>query len=68
MRLNLLRAVPFKSVGGRMNERVYEGGGGEVPNSELIYPIGLHMISGRRGGGCQIFNYLQFHLKVWGGG
>ena len=25
--------------------------GGEGPNSELIFPIRLHMISGRRGGG-----------------
>ena len=34
-----------------------------MPNSELIFPIRLHMISGRRGGGgggCQIFNYILF--------
>ena len=43
-----LTAVPFKS-GGR-NGRLFEGGGGEGPNSELLYPIILHMISGRRGG------------------
>ena len=45
-----LRAVPFKSEGGGRNRRSFEGGGGEGPNSELIYPIRLHMISGRRGG------------------
>ena len=26
-------------------------GGGEGPNSELFFPIRLHIISGRRGGG-----------------
>ena len=48
------------------------GGGGRLfkgygSNSELIYTIRLHMISGRRGGGgggggrgCRIFNYLPF--------
>ena len=43
-----IRAVPFKSVGGRRNGRFFEGG--EGPNSELIFPIRLHLISGRRGG------------------
>ena len=36
---------------GRRNGRFFEGGGGEGPDSELIYPIRLHMISGRKGGG-----------------
>ena len=45
---NKLRAVPFKSVRGRRNGRFFEGG--EVPNSELIFPVRLHIISGRRGG------------------
>ena len=36
-----------------------KGGGGA--NSELIYPIRLHLISGRRGGGgCRICNHLPF--------
>ena len=56
-----VRAVPFKSVGGggggRRNGRFFEGG--EGPNSELIFPIRLHIISGRRGGGAN-FNYLPF--------
>ena len=40
-------------------ERKVFGRGGA--NSELIDPIRLHMISGRRGeGGCRIFNYLPF--------
>ena len=47
-----VRAVPFK--------RVWGGGGGtegllKGPNSELIYPIRLHMISGRRGWGVSNF-------------
>ena len=49
-------------MGGRRNGRFFEGGG-EGPNSESIFPIRLHIISGRRGGGgggCQIFNYLPF--------
>ena len=51
------RAVPFKSVG---DGRCFEGRW-EVPNSELIFPIRLYMISGRRGGGGgRIFNYLPF--------
>ena len=45
-----VRAVPFKSVGARRNGRFFEGGG-EGPNSELIFPIRFHIISGRRGGG-----------------
>ena len=53
-----LRAVPFKSVGGRRNGRFFEGG--EGLNSELIFPIRFHIIPGRRGGGCRIFNYLPF--------
>ena len=36
----VVRAVPFKSVGGRRNGRYFEGG--EGPNSELIFPIRLH--------------------------
>ena len=38
--MNIIRAVPFKSVGGRRNGRFFEGG--EGPNSELIFPIILH--------------------------
>ena len=47
-----VRAVPFKSVG-RSNGSFLRGGGGGVegPNSELFYPIRLHMNTGRRGGG-----------------
>ena len=58
-----LRAVPFKSVGGGEEERkvIWRG---EGPNSELFFPIRLHIISGRRGGGggggCRIFNNLPF--------
>ena len=37
------------SGGGGRNGRYFEGG--EGPNSELIFPIRLHIISGRRGGG-----------------
>ena len=48
-----IRAVPFKSVGGRRNGRFFEGG--EGPNSQLIFPIRLHIISGRRGGGVPNF-------------
>ena len=46
----MLRAVPFKSVGGggggggRRNGRNFEGG--EGLNSELIFPIRFHIISG----------------------
>ena len=29
--------------------------GGERPNSELVYTIGVYMISGRRGGGMSNF-------------
>ena len=63
--MKVLRAVPFKSVGGRRNGRFFEGGGGEGPNSELMFPIRFHIISGRRGGGgggggCRILNYLPF--------
>ena len=47
----MIRAVPFKSVGGRRNGRFFEGG--EGPNSELFFPIRLHIISGRRGGGAE---------------
>ena len=53
-----LSAVPFKSMlggGGRRNGRFFEGGGGEGSNSELRYPIRLHMISGRRVGGLPNF-------------
>ena len=46
--VNQLRAVPFKSVGGGGTEGFFEGG--EGPNSELIFPNRLHIISGRRGG------------------
>ena len=49
MHLESIRAVPFKSVEGRRNGRFFEGG--EGPNSELIFPIILHKISGRKGGG-----------------
>ena len=48
-----LRAVPFKSVGGRRNGRFFEGG--EGPNSELVYTIRVYMISGRRGRGVSNF-------------
>ena len=63
-----LRAVPFKSVGGRRDGRFFEGV--EGPNSELIFPIRLHMISGRRGGGhnvaCIFLNKLYFHhVHFW---
>ena len=34
-----------------MNGGFFEGGGEEGTNSELLYPIRLYMISGRRGGG-----------------
>ena len=50
-----VRAVPFKSVGGRRNGRFFEAG--EGPNSELIFPIRLHIISGRRGGGGGVPNF-----------
>ena len=46
---DLLRAVPFKRVGGGGTEGFLKGRGGGA-NSELIYPIRLHMISGRREG------------------
>ena len=46
----LLRTDPFKSVGGGGTEG-FSGGEG----AELIYPIRLHMISGRRGGGVSNF-------------
>ena len=49
----LVRAVPFKSVGGRRNGRFFEGG--EGPNSELVYTIRVYMISGRRGRGVSNF-------------
>ena len=45
-KLVYVRAVPFKSVGGRRNGRFFEGG--EGPNSELVYTIRVYMISGRR--------------------
>ena len=48
-----VRAVPFKSVGGRRNGRFFEGG--EGPNSELVYTIRVYMISGRRGRGVSNF-------------
>ena len=44
---------------GEEEQKVFEGGG-EGPNSELFSPIRLHMISGRRGGGCRISNHLPF--------
>ena len=40
---------------GEKERKVFEGG--EGPNSESFYPIGLDMISDRMGG-CRIFNYL----------
>ena len=44
---------------GRRNGGIFEGGAGEGPHNELVYPIRLHTISGRSGGGggCRIFNY-----------
>ena len=42
--------------------------GVEGPNSELIFPIRLHMISGRRGWVCRIFIHLPFlphHTFKW---
>ena len=48
-----LRAVPFKSVGGRRNGMFFEGG--EGPNSELVYTIRVYMISGRSGRGVSNF-------------
>ena len=47
----MLRAVPFKSVGGGGGEERKVFWRGEGPNSELIFPIRFHIISGRRGGG-----------------
>ena len=43
----------LKVWGGRRNGRFFEGG--EGPNSEIIFPIRLHIISGRRGGGTPNF-------------
>ena len=47
------------------------GGGGGRLNSEIFYPIRLHMISSRRGAWvCQIFNYLSsspHHTFEWNG-
>ena len=52
--VEMVRAVPFKSVGGgRRNGRFFEGG--EGPNSELVYIIRVYMISGRRGRGVSNF-------------
>ena len=48
-----LRAVPFKSVGGRRNGKFFKGG--EGPNSELVYTIRVYMISSRRGRGVSNF-------------
>ena len=38
-------------MGGEEERKVFLKGGGEGPNSELIFPIRLHIIFGRRGGG-----------------
>ena len=56
-----LRAVPFTIVGGGgggEERKIF--GRGEGPNSELIYPIRLDMISGRRGGMSNFVYYLPF--------
>ena len=60
--LKQVRAVLFKSVGGGGTEGFLKGDY-LGPNHEFIYPIRLHMISGKRGGGgggCRILNYLPF--------